>query len=258
MITIRPFIPFAFVLWLAASVQAQPAPAKAAPAQPASGQPASAQAAAPAGFPFQDESLRYSINWPSGLSLGEASMSARHSASGWVFDFSVTAGIPGFSVSDSAHASATQDLCAAELTRDFSHGSRKGEEKTTFDQQKGTAHRVTLLPSSGGSSDLSIPACARDALTYVYYGRRELGQGRVPPEQKVFYGSGYSVRKDYTGPQTITGAGKPAVTDQVVITVKGPQSSFNFSVFYARDAARTPLEIRVPLAVGTLTVELVR
>jgi hypothetical protein len=25
----------------------------------------------PTGFPFQNETLRYSINWPSGLSLGE-------------------------------------------------------------------------------------------------------------------------------------------------------------------------------------------
>src|SRR5437667_3954168 len=52
------------------------------------------------GFPFQDESLRYSINWPSGLSLGEASFSARHTAAGWSFDSTLSAGIPGFSISD--------------------------------------------------------------------------------------------------------------------------------------------------------------
>jgi hypothetical protein len=216
--------------------------------------PASAQT----GFPFQDESLHYTINWPSGLSLGEAGMSARHTASGWDFDFSVTAGIPGFSVSDTAHSSVTQDLCSLELTREFTNGSKKGKEKTTFDQQKGTAHRATLLPAVGGSSDMGIPPCAHDALAFVYFGRRELGQGRVPPEQKVFFGSGYSAHMEYTGPQNIMSGGKPAVTDQVVITVKGPQSNFNFSVFYARDAARTPVEIRIPLPVGTLTVELVR
>ena len=31
---------------------------------------------APAGFPYSDESLTYSVKWPSGLNLGEAKLSA--------------------------------------------------------------------------------------------------------------------------------------------------------------------------------------
>ncbi|MDQ6662814.1 MAG: hypothetical protein M3Z23_00275, partial [Acidobacteriota bacterium] len=42
--------------------------------------PASA-ATTPTGFPFADEDLNFTINWPSGLSLGEAHMRARHSTS---------------------------------------------------------------------------------------------------------------------------------------------------------------------------------
>ncbi len=44
----------------------------------------------------------------------------------------------------------------------------------------------------------------------------------------------------------------------MVVTVKGPKSDFNFEVFFARDAARTPLPVKVPLRVGTFSLELVR
>jgi hypothetical protein len=210
------------------------------------------------GFPFQDESLRYSINWPSGLSLGEASFSAHHTAAGWSFDSTLSAGLPGFSISDKYQSSATADLCSLSLERTISHGGKKTQEKTTFDQQKGTAHRVTVFPKDGGESDLDIPTCARDAVAFIYFARREMGQGRVAPAQKIYLGSAYSVRMDYTGAMTVPVADKPTVTDHVLVYLKGPKADFNFEIFFARDAARTPLLIRVPLAMGTFSMELVR
>ena len=68
-----------------------------------------------------------------------------------------------------------------------------------------------------------------------------MGQGRVPPAQQVFFGSAYAVRMDYTGAQDITVGDKPAVTDHVMVSVKGPKADFSFEIFFARDAARTPL-----------------
>jgi len=215
-------------------------------------------AQAQSGFPFTNEVLKYSVNWPSGLSLGEATFSAQRPASaGWEFDVSLNAAIPGFALADHLKASATADLCSTQFERDLSNGGRKTREKTTFDQDKSSAHRLTTQPKDGGESTFTIPSCARDALTYIYYGRRELGQGRVPQAQTVYYGSPYSVKMDYTGAQNIAVAGKSTVTDHLVVTVKGPKSDFNFEVFYARDAARTPLAIRIPLPVGTLSIELV-
>ena len=53
--------------------------------------------------------------------------------------------------------------------------------------------------------------------------------------------------------------GEPdASLDHVVISVKGQRSSFSVEVYFARDAARTPLSIKVPLGIGTLSAELVR
>ncbi len=52
------------------------------------------------GFPFTDEDLNYSINWPSGINLGEAHLHAKHSGPNWDFAFTVDAGVPGFQVKD--------------------------------------------------------------------------------------------------------------------------------------------------------------
>jgi len=221
------------------------------------------------GFPFQNETLRYNVNWPSGLSLGEAIVSASKVTAGkdtaskpgaaWNFALNLTVSIPGFPLGDTYRSSAAAtDLCSTELNREVSHGSKKVTEKTTFDQKNGTAKRQTVTPAGGGSSDLSFHGCGQDGLAFWFFARRELGQGRVPPPETVFFGSGYTVRLEYTGAQTIPVAEKPTVTDHLVAHVKGPASDFSFEIFYARDAARTPLLIKIPVSVGTISLELVR
>jgi hypothetical protein len=209
------------------------------------------------GFPFQDESLRYSIKWPSGLSLGDVTFTAHRGGPGWTFDVAVDAGIPGFSVSDRYHSAATVELCSTELERNVSHGGRKTSEKTTFDQRGHTAHRVTVTPE-GGTSDVDVPSCARDALTFLYFAREELGQGRVAAPQQVFLGAGYSVVLKYTGEASIRLDEKPVVTDRVMVSVKGPKADVNAEAYFARDAARTPLIVKLPLSMGTFSMELVR
>ena len=41
-------------------------------------------------------------------------------------------------------------------------------------------------------------------------------------------------------------------------SVKGPASEITFEVFFLKDRARTPALVRVPLALGTFSMELVR
>jgi hypothetical protein len=211
-------------------------------------------ASAQTGFPFQNESLRYNINYPSGLSLGDATMTASKGASGWNFEVTLDAGVPGFAIRDKYRSSTEGDLCSTQLERETSHGSKKTREKTAFDQKKGTARRTTTLPENGGFTDFDIAACAKDALAFVYLARREMGQGRVAPPDKVFFGSAYTVRMEYTGAMNVG----TVVTDRVVVSGKGPKADFTFEIFFARDAARTPFQIKIPVAIGTLSLDLVR
>ncbi len=210
------------------------------------------------GFPFQDESLHYSIKWPSGLSLGDVTMRASRTAAGWSFETAIDAGVPGFRIADRYRSAAGADLCSEELEREISHAGRKTREKTTFDQHNRTARRETLLPAGGGHSDFSLPECGRDALEFLYFARQELGQGRVAPAQQVFFGSAYSVALRYTGEAKITFGERQTITDRIEISVRGPKSDVTVEAYFARDAARTPLVVQLPLDAGTFSMELVR
>lgn len=216
-------------------------------------------AGAQTGFPFQAESLHYTVNYSSGLSLGDANLTAHKNADGWDFTVTLDAAIAGFTIKDKYTSSMITGYCSTELKRDLIHGSKSVREKTSFDQEKQTAHRQTEFPSNGGFTDMSTGPCGRDAITFLYFARKELGQGRVPPPQVIYFGSAYTVQQSYTGAQNITLADKkPEVTDHLVYAVKGPKSDFSVEVYYARDAARTPLLIKIPQTAGTLSMELVR
>lgn len=208
--------------------------------------------AAMTGFPFADEDLNYSVNWPSGLSLGEAHFHSKHAGANWSFDFTIDAGIPGFQVKDVYHSGSTPGFCSVSFNRNSSHGSRKVQEKETVNGA------VATRDSSAGTSQISVPDCVKDALTLLYFSRRELGQGRIPNAQETLFGGLYQIRFEYAGEQTIQIGEQPAVSDKVLCTVKGPSSGFTFEMYFARDPARTPLLVKAPLAMGTFSMELIR
>lgn len=208
-------------------------------------------------FPTQDESLHYTINWPSGLSLGEANLSAHRTAGGWDFELTLDAGIPGLRIADRFHSVTRPDLCSLELDREVAQGARKTSEKTAFDYQNGVAHRTSL--NGSGSSDDPMPAhCAEDALAFLFEARRVLKQGGLAQGSKIYLGQTYAIHLENGGQQTVTVGGKTEVSDRIAVSVKGPASSSNFELFFARDAARTPLLARIPSGLGTISLELSR
>ena len=254
--TVREWLVFAALAWLAAAASpgqtartttiASATPAKdAAPAEPT-------------GFPNTAEALRYSLNWPGGASLGEAHLRASKEADGWQFDFSLDASIPGFALSDHYHSHSNAELCSLELEKESTHGQRKTHERTVFDYQEGRATRTTLV-EGGGHTDISIGNCAHDGLDFVFFARRVLAQGHgVPPPQDVLFGASYAVRLAFAGVQDITVAGKHRQADHIILYIKGPASDSHLDIFFERNSARTPLIIKAPLAVGTLSMELER
>lgn len=216
---------------------------------------APASTPAPSGFPFADEDLNYAVTWPSGISLGEAHLHAKHSGTNWSLELTIDAGVPGYAVKDSYRAATAGDLCSASFERNTSHGSRTTKEKTTIDRDRSTATRTTA-GKDAGKSDFPVPICVKDALTYVFYARREMGQGRVPGPQDILFGHLVNVRADYGGPETINVNDKPVQTDKLTCTIKAGTSDYKVDIYFARDAARTPLRISAPLAMGKFSMEL--
>jgi hypothetical protein len=219
--------------------------------------------AAPVGeLSLPNETLRYSINWPSGLSLGEATLTASssqkvvdgHELPSMHFQFDLDAGVPGFAVSDRFRSAASGSFCSAEFQKTTSHGPKKVDDKETFDPNTGTVTRG----SGSGQSDISANTCGKDALAFLYFVRQELSQGRIPPRQTVFYGAPYEVRLESAGTENVKIANRPVDTDHLKASVDGPSSSISFDLFFLQDKARTLALVRVPLALGTFSMELAK
>lgn len=215
------------------------------------------------GFPFTNETLRYTVSAPGGVRLGQVQLTAQKGESGWGYTMSVDGGLAGFNVKDNYTAHSNPDFCSADLTREFQHGAKKGGEKEEIDRSHASATRTTTSTKGGGKSEFSVPDCTKDALTFLFYARREMGQGRVAPSQQILFGGFYDVSLQYTGPDTLQVSEKPVITDKIVVGFKGPASDLQFEVWFARDAARTPLRFQIPLvkdnpSLGNIALELVR
>jgi hypothetical protein len=194
--------------------------------------------------------------------LGEATLSASSSGRvangqeqpGMHFSFDLDAGVPGFAVSDKFRSTASGSFCSAEFQKTTSHGSKKVDDTETFDPNTGTVTRG----SGSGQSELTSNACGKDALAFLYFVRQELSQGRVPPRQTVFFGAPYEIRLDLAGTESVKIGNKPVDTDHLKVSIDGPSSSLSFDVFFLQDKARTLALVRVPLALGTFSMELAK
>jgi|SRR5579862_8668569 hypothetical protein len=215
------------------------------------------------------EALHYVINWQSGLSLGEATLTSNRAlwvvggkdSARWSFDLDIDASVPGFAIRDhydstAVAGGAAADICSAKLDKTVRRGSRKSEETLTFDQDQHTVTRETHPYGIGGKSDASVGPCARDALAFLQFARQELAQGRLAPQQSVVLGSLYNVRLEFGGTETVKKLGQPVEADRIHVTIKGPASSLGVDIFFAKDEGRTPVLARIPLSLGTFSVEL--
>jgi hypothetical protein len=80
----------------------------------------------------------------------------------------------------------------------------------------------------------------------------------VPPPQQIYYGGPRSIRMEVAGAQTIAAGGKSTLADHLLVHLKGSNWGVDSDMFFARDPARIPLSIKVPLSAGAFTLELVR
>lgn len=204
------------------------------------------------------ETLRYNINWPSGLSLGEATLTTDNvdaSAASRRFQLNLDASIPGFTVADEVISNAKPDFCSIQLDTKIRHGSRTRQERMHFKPEEGFVERETM---KGGKSKIPLNGCGRDALAFIYFLRSELKQGRIPSAHTVFYGAAYRLSFKYAGTVNVPLASGSEPADKLEVLIEGPASKTNIEVFIGRDAMRTPLIFRVPLPLGAFSMELQR
>src|SRR5262245_8904166 len=56
----------------------------------------------------QGETLHFNVNWPSGLSLGEAHLSSAPSDGKWTYSFKIDAALPGFTLGEEVKSTASR------------------------------------------------------------------------------------------------------------------------------------------------------
>lgn len=203
----------------------------------------------------ETETLRYSINWPSGLSLGEATLTASTNAGGGTLGLTLEATVPGFPIRDEYKSTIGANYCSVTFTKDSTHGPKKAAETSEFDASRRVVVRKT---NKGGQSELATPACAKDALAFLFFVREELKQGRLPAPQPIFFGGAYQLRMQYGGAESIVVGNQREQCDRLSVSIKGAASEHGFEVLFARDQARTPVQVRVPFSMGTFRMELIR
>lgn len=202
----------------------------------------------------REENLRYEVKWPSGLGLGEAQMRATRDGSRWVLEFQIEASVPAFRVVDRYRSVVDERYCSQEFEKEFEHGPKKGKETTTFSQ--GKAKRVTA--NGGGTSEFAVPACARDALAFLFFVREEVARGRIPGPQKLYFGGGYDVRLQFGGMTTVKVSDAPMAVEKLLVTILTATGKLELEMYLAQDEARTLEMVRVPFAMGNFSMELVR
>lgn len=205
------------------------------------------------------EQLVYSVNYPSGLPLGSATLETREvpfpdGSTGREFVFELQAAVPGFEVKDRYRSRTTPGYCSLEFEKNARHGKKAAKEVLSFHPQAGEAVRQTL--DGGGQSRFPVPDCAKDALAYLQYFRREMASGRVPPPATIYFGAAYQLRLEYAGRQRVSVGSETLDADRVQVLVKGPASEHSFQVYLAVEPERRPVLFRVTLPQGLFTMEL--
>ncbi len=209
-------------------------------------------------LPFQNgERLRYEVSWPSGLGLGEAEFLAQTGANGWEFELSLSASLPTIEIRDSYHSLTDLELCSQEFEKDTRHGKKITNESLVFDQAENTVTRTTMTAAGpGGSSTTEVPPCSKDALAFLYFLRQSLAMGRIPPPDDLYFGAGYLVSLTFAETLKLSTARGNLEADKILVDISGPKSQNSFEIYFAKDASRTPLLVRVPFDVGTFSLKL--
>ncbi len=191
-----------------------------------------------------DEQLTYSIAWPSGLSVGSADFKARYVDPGWRFEMTLRASLPDIEIDDAYVSRTDAATCSFEFEKHARHGAKRTHEFLRFGPN--AVERINLENEGrSGPGIVPVSGCARDALAFLYYLRKDLAAGRVPPPADIFFGAGYGLELEYAQTRRLIWDGERRLVDEIRAVVRGPASKHEFSVYFGRDEARTPLLFRV-------------
>jgi uncharacterized protein DUF3108 len=201
--------------------------------------------------------LSFNLIWPSGITLGEATLTASRAGKQIHLEASVVADIPQYHVGYTFASDADENLCSIRFSETLREGRSTRETTFDFDQAKHVVRRTR----GGRTTESPIPDCARDPVALLYHFRRQLAAGLLkvgtPEATGEFYlGDNYTVHYDAIAAESVKVGSKTPGGDRFLIRVQDHGEERSFEVWIRTDASRAPVAVRVPLSLGTLAAEL--
>ncbi|MBI1956280.1 MAG: DUF3108 domain-containing protein [Acidobacteria bacterium] len=200
------------------------------------------------------EKLTYKILWPSGIRLGEAILEASPSGAETHFQVTVEVSLPQYALRHiTSSAAAGEGLCSLRFHQETGEGAKKWwEESVEFDQAAHEAHRTR----DGQTTTASIAACAQDPLTFIYYFRSRLAEGKPLDSGTLYRGGNFNVRVRAAGAATVAFRGQQRAAEKYVVTYPSQNQEMTIELWISTDAERVPVRIRVPSPLAVFTAEL--
>ena len=199
------------------------------------------------------ETLRLKILWPSGASMGEATLTATPGQGELRMEVAMQAVLPFQKISGTFTSVATgEGLCSRQYHRKVMEGPKSSEETIEFDQTAHTARRTL----GGQTATSPIVPCAHDPLAFIYFVRAQMAAGRTVDASSFFLGPERSLLLARNGPESVTVAGSPRSADKFALTLGAPNRTRSFDVWISSTARREPLLVRLPLPLAVFSAEL--
>ena len=200
------------------------------------------------------EKLEYNLRWPSGITLGEATLKATHTGNQMFLEATVDADIPQYHALYTFSSVTDEQFCSQQFRMVLHEGKRIVNDTFEFDQNNHQVHRVRNGRSTTAS--LSDTDCARDPLALIYYFRQQLALGKLPPGASgvLYLGEAYTVHYDAAAPGPASGSKAPQ-GELFNIRVDAPNAP-NLEVSIRNDPQRVPISLRIAFSLGTLSADL--
>ena len=210
---------------------------------------------APADFPpFNGgERLVYRLLWPSGIPLGEAVFEVSRDGDDLHFEATLEARLPQYRFNSTFSAVASRKgLCSRQFHQKIEEGKQTSEESMEFDQE---AHKVQRIQGRNTTS-ATIPECARDPLTFLYYLRSQAAAGQSVASGRIHYGKEIALQLHQDGTGTVVVGGVEKQGEKFEVRFPARNGEQTVEVWFSSDPARTPFQFTVPTTLADFKAEL--
>ena len=215
--------------------------------------PASVRAQSADFAPFEGERLVYRLLWPSGIPLGEAVFEVSSDGDEVHFQVSLEARLPQYRFNSTFSAVAAREgLCSLQFHQKIEEGKQTSEESMEFDQK---THRVRRIRGRNTTTE-TIPECARDPLTFLYYVRSRTAAGEPVESSRIHYGKDIALKLGRREAGTVVAGGSQKQGEKLEVGFPVRDGERTVEVWFSSDSARTPILFTVPTTLADFKAEL--